>query len=142
MKKSTIQKIGGLLAATLLFSSNPSAFSGVATELTAGKTVVETKPPANPLCFLDGKLCFDLQERLRVEIRNNNFDFDDTVNAFTDDSWLLQRFRLGVAVKPVDWLKIYAQGQDSREFDSDRPNIPGALGAEGDDRFDLRQGYI
>jgi hypothetical protein len=54
----------------------------------------------------------------------------------------LNRFRLGVAFKPVDWLKIYAQGQDSREWFSDRPNIPGALGAEGDDTFDLRQGYI
>jgi hypothetical protein len=142
MKKRNGQKIGGLLAATLLFSNMPSAFSGVATAVTAGKNIVETSPPANPLCFLDGKLCFDVQERLRFEVRNNNFDFNDSVNALTDDSWLLQRFRIGMAIKPAPWLKIYAQAQDAREIDSDRPNIPGVLGAEGDDTFDLRQVYL
>ena len=100
------------------------------------------KKEANPLCFLDGKLCFDIQERLRWENRNNNFDFNSAVDSLTDDNWLLNRFRIGVAIKPVDWLKIYAQAQDSREWYSDRPNIPGAMGAEGDDNFDLRQGYL
>ena len=100
------------------------------------------KKEANPLCFLDGKLCFDIQERLRWENRNNNFDFNSAVDSLTDDNWLLNRFRIGVAIKPVDWLKIYAQGQDSREWFSDRPKIPGAMGAEGDDQFDLRQAYL
>src|SRR4030095_11749151 len=118
----------------------------------AGHTETDTKaiappPPvekkeANPLCFLDGKLCFDIQERLRFEGRNNNFDFNSDVDSLTDDSFLLNRFRIGVAIKPVDWLKIYAQGQDSREWLSDRPTIPGAMGAEGDDQFDLRQAYV
>jgi hypothetical protein len=100
------------------------------------------KKEANPFCFLDGKLCFDIQDRLRFEYRNNNFDFNSDVDSLTDDSWLLNRFRIGVAIKPVDWLKIYAQGQDSREWFSDRPKIPGAMGAEGDDQFDLRQAYV
>ena len=102
-------------------------------------------PPAkesNPLAFYDGRLVFDVQERLRWEVRENNFDFDDDINALTDDNWFLQRFRIGMMIKPAPWLKLYAQGQDAREINSDRPDIPGALGAEGDDSFDLRQGYI
>src|ERR1051325_7755343 len=103
---------------------------------------VQKAPEANPLCFADGKLCFDVQDRLRFEVRENNFDFNDSIDSLTDDSFLLQRFRIGAAFKPLDWLKFYAQGQDTREFFSDRPNIPGAMGAEGDDTFDFRQGYI
>src|SRR6266705_871484 len=71
------------------------------------------KKEANPLCFLDGKLCFDIQDRLRFEARNNTFDFNDSVNALNDDSFVLNRFRIGMAIKPVDWLKIYAQVDDA-----------------------------
>lgn len=99
-------------------------------------------PEANPFCFFHEQLCFDAQERMRVEIRDNNYDFFNGHNDQTDDTWLLQRFRLGVLWKPTPWLRFYAQGQDSREFESKRPNIPGALGAEGDDNFDLRQAYF
>ena len=87
-------------------------------------------------------LTFDVQERLRVEIRENNYDFDSALDSLTDDGWLLQRVRIGLLIKPASWLKIYAQGHDSREIDSDRPDFPGQLGAEGDDAFDLRQGYV
>src|SRR4030095_12990989 len=100
------------------------------------------KKEAIPFCFLYGKICFDIQERFRWENRNNNFDFNSAVDSLTDDNWFLNRFRIGVAIKPVDWLKIYAQTQDSREWYSDRPNTPGVMGAEGDDNFDLRQAYL
>ena len=107
------------------------------------KTPEPKKPDPLPLLsFADGKVIFDVQERLRWEVRENNFDFNRGVNAVTDDGWLLQRFRIGMMLKPVPWLKIYAQGQDSREFFSGRTLTPGALGAEGDDSFDLRQAYI
>ncbi len=122
--------LGALLA--LLITQGSTAIGGEATapsERAADKTVIEKKPEPNPLCFLDGKVCFDIQERFRFEARNNNFDFNSGVDSLTDDSWLLNRFRIGVAIKPVDWLKIYAQGQDSRE-------------SEGDDQFDLRQAYL
>ena len=109
---------------------------------TDGKAVAQKAPESNPLSFFDGLLTFDVQERLRWEIRDNNFDFNDAVNALTDDNWFLQRARIGLLIKPVSWLKIYAQAQDSREIDSDRPDFPGLLGAEGDDSFDLRQGYL
>ena len=64
------------------------------------------------------------------------------MNALTDDSWLLERTRIGVKFKPVDWFTFYAQGQDTREFGADRPNTIGQMGAEGDDTFDLRQGWL
>lgn len=101
-------------------------------------------PPAanNPLSFMDGMLVFDFEEKMRYEIRENNFDFNSGVDSLTDDSWLLQRVRLGALIKPTPWLSIYAQGQDAREIDSDRPNVVGQLGAEGDDTFDLLEGWL
>ncbi|WP_038171301.1 alginate export family protein [Verrucomicrobium sp. BvORR106] len=94
-------------------------------------------PPPEPKI-----VTFDFQERLRFEYRENNFDFNDGVNSLTDDSWLLQRARLGIKVSPTDYLSFYVQGQSSLELDSDRPNEPGVMGAEGDDAIDLRQAYI
>ena len=98
---------------------------------------------ANPLSLADGKLMFDVQERLRLEVRDNNFDFNSNANVGkTDQTFLLQRFRLGVLVKPCAWIKVYAQGQDSREIGSRREKAPFVFGAEGDDPFDLRQAYV
>lgn len=137
------KKRGGLFAAALLTSSLLPVFGEEPDfKTTSAKTVIEKARPDNPLCFLDETLCLDIQERVRFEIRDNNYDFNDEINDLADDSWLLQRFRIGALWKPVPWLKVYAQGQDSREFDSDRPNIPGLMGAEGDDNFDLRQAWI
>ncbi len=125
-----------LLAHILLAAISPTAaICGEAPYELPGKYAVE--PPAAASWF-----AFDVQERLRLEARNNTFDFNDEINTVTDDTFLLQRFRLGLLLKPASWLKLYIQGQDSREIDSKRPNIPGALGAEGDDWFDLRQGWI
>jgi hypothetical protein len=90
----------------------------------------------------EGRLVVDLEERLRPEVRNNNRDFNDRSNDFSDDSWLLSRFRLGVALKPTRWLKLYAQGQDVHEWDTDRAKIPGVGGADGNDEFDLRQASV
>lgn len=112
----------------------------VAADSKASKEVIT--PASNPLCFDDGKLCFDVQDRLRLEVRDNNFDFFNGHNDAADDTFLLQRFRLGAMWKPTTWLRFYVQGQDSREVDSKRPNIPGLMGAEGDDNFDLRQAYF
>src|SRR6266480_2798877 len=140
-------EIATKIPALLLIFAFVGPFSPLAGEAETDAKSTPPPPPlekkeANPLCFLDGKLCFDIQERLRWENRNNNFDFNSAVDSLTDDNWFLNRFRFGLAIKPVDWLKIYAQSQDSREWYSDRPNIPGAMGAEGDDNFDFRQGYL
>jgi hypothetical protein len=106
------------------------------------QTVAVEKAEANPLSFWDGRMVFDLEERIRFEARNNNRDFNVALNDDNDDSWFLNRFRLGLAIRPVDWLTLYGQTQDAREFNSARSNIPGVHGAEGDDEFDLRQAYI
>lgn len=131
---------GALLAAALLAGKSLCSLAGVAP--TEATVVVPTKTESNPLCLFDGKICLDFEERFRWEIRDNNFDFNDDVNALTDDNWFLQRARVGILYKPTDWLRIYAQGQDSREINSDRPDFPNQLGAEGDDSFDLRQGWV
>ena len=94
------------------------------------------------LSILDGRVVFDVQERIRWEVRDNNFDFNSKVNTVNDDNWFEQRLRIGMLVKVAPWLRIYAQAQDSREWLSDRADIPGVLGAEGDDPFDLRQAYV
>lgn len=102
------------------------------------------KSPKEPPAFslLDGKLSFDVYERVRWEIRENNFDFDRRQRALTDDNWLLLRFRLGMQWKPASWFKFYVQGQDAREWLSDRNDFPGVSSAEGDNTFDLRQAYV
>ena len=119
-----------------------SCLAGVALAGPPAVSTIAPAAPANPLSFLDGAVTFDMQERVRWEIRENNYDFNSAIRALTDDNWLLNRFRLGVMLKPAPWLKIYAQTQDSREYLSDRQDFPGVLGAEGDDAFDLRQGYV
>jgi hypothetical protein len=45
-------------------------------------------------------------------------------------------------IAPTPFFSIYLQGQDTAEIDSDRPDVIGVMGAEGDDSFDLRQGFI
>src|SRR4030095_7762270 len=134
------QKSGALLATALLIGPSLSTMAGDGKA--DGKQFVEKKAESNPLSFLDGAVVVDIEERLRWEIRDNNFDFDDSINAFTDDNWFLQRARIGVKLTLTDWLKVYAPGQDSREINSDRADIPFLFGAEGDDAFDLRQAWI
>ena len=74
------KKRGALFASVFLIGSSLTTFAG------DGKTVFEKKPDTNPLSFLDGKVVFDFQERLRWEIRDDNFDFNDDVSSLTDRS--------------------------------------------------------
>jgi hypothetical protein len=84
----------------------------------------------------------ELNVRLRVESRDQNFTFNSAVSSPTDGTWLLTRVRVGVKGKFSDALSLYAQAQDARELSSDRPGVPYILGSEGDDPLDLRQLYI
>jgi len=119
------------------------ALQGLAGEAATGqKIVIAPQPESHPLCILDGMICFDFEERFRWEVRDNNFDFNNEANVFTDDNWFLQRARLGMKITLTDWLKVYAQAQDAREINSDRPDFPNQLGAEGDDSFDLWQAWV
>src|SRR4051812_4974191 len=125
-----------ILAGTICFSP----LFASAGEAPAKATAPIEQKDVNPLAFADGKFVIDIEERVRFEVRNNNRDFADSVNDPNDDAWVLNRFRLGVAVQPTSWLKLYGQFQDAREMDSERTNAPGVNGAEGSDP-DLRQLY-
>ncbi len=134
---------GGLLSAALLLQPVTRSLAGESSGKASKNPNTPVAPaPGNPLSFADGKVVFDFEEKLRFEYRENNFDFNSANNHLTDDGWLLEHTRLGLMLKPTSWFKFYVQGQDAREFDSDRPNVPGVLGAEGDDTFDFRQLYI
>ena len=131
--------ISGCLHAHSVWAGDTSPAKETKTDKTGSK--IEKKEPS-PLSFWDGRVVFDIEERVRGEIRENNRDFDSSIDDDNDDAWLLNRFRLGLAFKPVSWLKFYGQTQDVREEFSERKDIPGVRGAEGDDAFDLRQAYI
>ncbi len=125
------------LTLAVTFLSAAPAIAG-----TPDKPPLPPPTPPNPLSFYGGKLIFDIQEKFRIESRENNFDFNDDVDSLTDDTWLLNRVRLGMKLSPTPFFSIYVQGQDTREWDSDRPDVIGLMGAEGDDWFDLRQGFM
>ncbi|MGH2927241.1 MAG: alginate export family protein, partial [Solirubrobacteraceae bacterium] len=89
------------------------------------------------ITFDDGKGSISVNDRLRWEDRENNFDFDSSANAPTDGTWLLQRFRVGAAWKPESDLSLQVQLQDVREWGSDRPKVPFIQGAEGNEPLNL-----
>ncbi len=88
--------------------------------------------------FANGKLWATAEERARVEYRANNIAFNNDIRQDTD-VWLLQRLRAGLGVKPLDWLKLYGELQDSREIGSTRYPLNTDL---EEDRLDWRQGWI
>jgi hypothetical protein len=51
----------------------------------------------------------ELNVRLRVESRDQNFTFNSAVSSPTDGTWLLTRVRVGVKGKFSDALSLYAQ---------------------------------
>ena len=90
-----------------------------------------------PLTFDQGRGTFEVIERLRFEDRSDNFDFDANAHSPTDDSWWVQRLRLGATWKASSDVVFQAQLQDAREWGSERPNVPFILGAEGDEPLNL-----
>lgn len=145
MKYLTRSALFSLLVPALLarpITADAGTIIAAPTKEVAPPEVAKRWAPGDPISFYDGKLVFDISYQGRYEYRENTFDFNSAIDTLNDDSWYLQRARIGIRVKPVNWLVIYAQGQDAREVDSDRTDIPGVLGAEGDDSFDLRQAYV
>ncbi len=96
----------------------------------------------NPMSLAEGRVVLGIELQTRFEFRDNNFDFNSAAGTINDDSWLLNRLRLNVKVQPTPWMTFFAEGQDSQEIGSQRPDRPGALGAEGDNTFDLRQAWF
>ncbi|BCU78444.1 alginate export family protein [Luteolibacter sp. LG18] len=106
----------------------------------AGAPAPQIDAPASSGSWLDD-FKIDAEIRTRAEWTDNLRDFNDDKNASDDDGWLATRARLGLGWTPEKWLKVYVQGQDSREFFSGRPHDT-LGGANGDDSFDLRQAYL
>ena len=73
--------IAAFISWLLVLAWSGVSFAGTASypEMPAKTVVTPVKTETNPLCFLDGMLCFDIHDRLRFEIRENNFDFDDSI---------------------------------------------------------------
>jgi hypothetical protein len=55
-----------------------------------------------------------------------------------DDTYYLHRLRLNVGIEPVSWLRLFAQGQDSRVGGYNHQPVP----ANFADSFDLHQAYL
>jgi hypothetical protein len=86
--------------------------------------------------LLDGKLWLTAEERARVEYRAQNATFAKSTGARDDDWFLLQRARLGIGTRPVDWVQLYGELQDAREIGSYRsPNLE-------EDTLDWRVGWL
>src|SRR5204863_6845286 len=115
-----------VLVLLMISNGSPLLWAGEATPSPKKQTSATVeKKEKNPFSLWDGRLVFDIEERVRLEWRDNNRDFNSAISDDNDDVWILNRFRLGLTVKPVSWLKIYGQTQDSREAFSERANIPG-----------------
>ncbi len=135
-----------MLLLSALFLGHVLADDATKPPAAPSKTKIVSLPPSSwspgdPITMAGGILTLDLQERLRYEDRQNNFDFDNRGNALsiTDGSYLLERLRIGMRYKPDDWINTYFQMQDSREIASARPKDPGFFGSEGDQNASLRQ---
>lgn len=50
--------------------------------------------------------------------------------------YVLQRYRFSTEIRPTEWMRVFGEIQDSREFGSPRP------GASFKDSADLRQAWI
>ena len=95
----------------------------------------------DPITFDNGKLVLDFNARVRVESRNNTFDFNSLTNTVNDDNFILTRLRAGAKFTFTPKFSLYGQLQDVREFDSKRTNVPFVNAAEGNNPVDLRQLY-
>jgi hypothetical protein len=129
-----------MVATTSLTFAQAPAPKTTAPAPVPGFTLAPPPPAYKPIKF--GNLTVDVQEKMRFEARENNFDFDSAVNGPQDASWLLQRFRLGLGYDVNSWLKFYVQGQDIREIGGSRPNEVGVAAAEGDDVFDILKAFV
>jgi hypothetical protein len=92
-------------------------------------------PDTRPTGFLNDHLPkwiqFGVEERLRFEgYTNSGF------KPGNNDEYLLNRFRLGMILKPVDWFRVVSQVQDARPFFQKPP-----YGPPNENRWDLKLAY-
>jgi hypothetical protein len=117
-------------------ASNPLSFlNGPAFRTTGLKTPYDF-PDFAPLTELDKQLPswigFGLEERFRYEgTHNAGFKLNN------NDSYLLNRSRLLMQIKPTSWLRIVGQAQDARAWLETGPLAP-----PNENRLDLKLAYV
>jgi len=115
-----------------------SLFSGIgrahlpAPEGSDASPVAQTGVEQKPKEFLERTVTFSGQLRERWEAtQGKNFTVTPA------DSYVASRIRLGVAFKPLSWLRFFGETQDSRAiFYKTNPT------SSVSDPFDWRQGYV
>ena len=96
---------------------------------TAGKSFVDWSPSAK----LPRWLGVGVQIRGRVEAPSGTSAFNSS-----SDGYYLSRIRVDLAIRPVSWLKLFAQAQDARVGGYNSARAPTTLY----NPMDLRQGYV
>lgn len=116
-------------------ASNPLSFLNGPAYRTTGQNTPYDLPDFAPMSALDEQLPswigFGLEERLRGEsMVNQSFKRDDV------DTYLLNRWRFLMQIKPTSWLRIVGQLQDARAWWQQPPLQP-----PNTNRFDLKLAY-
>ncbi|MEO6787673.1 MAG: hypothetical protein ABI318_16215, partial [Chthoniobacteraceae bacterium] len=70
---------------------------------------------SSPLTFANGLLTLDIEDRLRFEQRRNNGSFNSAAADTSNGGTVLNQLRIGLAIRPAEWAKIYVQTQDIRQ---------------------------
>lgn len=106
-------------------ASSPAVETGVPYDL----------PDLRPTGLLNDQLPkwlqFGLEERFRVEGTSNS-----GFKPGNSDSYLLNRLRVGMILKPTSWFRVVAQVQDGRPFFQNPP-----IGPPNENRWDLKYAY-
>lgn len=126
------------VAAVFLFGTSVFFFGGNGFAQSGGskpdKAVPDNseKAPEGVMGFLSRTVKVQGSARVRLEAPQGS-DFTVT----PADAYTMTRIRLSVAFAPVSWLRMFAEGQDSRvEFYGAKPSSAVA------DPFEFRQGYV
>jgi hypothetical protein len=77
-------------------------------------------------------ICINAGYRVRLEGFSGN-----NPQSATRDSFLLTRLRVGVAIKPANWLRTYLELQDATVFRKNKP-----IGPPQQTTWDLRRAYV
>jgi len=116
-------------------ASNPLSFLNGPAYRTFGSTAPYDFPDFAPASLLNRQLpmwiSFGLEERFRYEGYHNG-----SFKLHNNDSYILLRSRLAMTIRPVAWLKLMTQLQDSRPFMQKPPWGPPNLNAS-----DLKLAY-
>lgn len=116
-------------------ASNPLSFLNGARYRTFGSTAPYDLPDFKPASLLNRELprwiSFGVEERLRWESYH-----DGSFKLNNHDSYLLNRFRFQMTIRPSNWFRIVSQVQDSRPFLQKPP-----YGPPNENTWDLKLAY-